>query len=112
MALKRKEKEAFVESLRTIILEAEQRGLDLIIVDYLQLVTGGDNKSDNRVQEVSMITQGLKSLAKELSVPVMALSQLSRGIGCGSHPASRIPREAGSARPGSPSRDAADADHC
>jgi len=55
-------------------------GLDLIIVDYLQLVTGGDGKSDNRVQEVSMITQGLKSLAKELSVPVMALSQLSRQV--------------------------------
>jgi replicative DNA helicase len=55
-------------------------GLDLIIVDYLQLVTGGDNKSDNRVQEVSMITQGLKALAKELSVPVMALSQLSRQV--------------------------------
>jgi replicative DNA helicase len=55
-------------------------GLDLIIVDYLQLVTGGDSKSDNRVQEVSMITQGLKALAKELSVPVMALSQLSRQV--------------------------------
>jgi replicative DNA helicase len=55
-------------------------GLDLIIVDYLQLVTGGDNKSDNRVQEVSMITQGMKALAKELSVPVMALSQLSRQV--------------------------------
>jgi replicative DNA helicase len=55
-------------------------GLDLIIVDYLQLVTGGDGKSDNRVQEVSMITQGLKALAKELSVPVMALSQLSRQV--------------------------------
>jgi replicative DNA helicase len=55
-------------------------GLDIIIVDYLQLVTGGEGKSDNRVQEVSMITQGLKALAKELSVPVMALSQLSRQV--------------------------------
>jgi replicative DNA helicase len=55
-------------------------GLDLIIVDYLQLVTGGDGKSDNRVQEVSMITQGLKALAKELSLPVLALSQLSRQV--------------------------------
>ena len=55
-------------------------GLDLIVVDYLQLVTGGEGKSDNRVQEVSMITQGLKALAKELSVPVMALSQLSRQV--------------------------------
>ncbi|HYE44267.1 MAG TPA: replicative DNA helicase [Caulobacter sp.] len=55
-------------------------GLDLIVVDYLQLVTGGEGKSDNRVQEVSMITQGLKALAKELSVPVLALSQLSRQV--------------------------------
>ena len=55
-------------------------GLDLVIVDYLQLVTGGDGKSDDRVQEVSMITQGLKALAKELSLPVMALSQLSRQV--------------------------------
>ncbi|HEY8615834.1 replicative DNA helicase [Phenylobacterium sp.] len=55
-------------------------GLDLIIVDYLQLVTGGAGSSDNRVQEVSMITQGLKALAKELSVPVIALSQLSRQV--------------------------------
>ncbi|MGE5502399.1 MAG: replicative DNA helicase [Ignavibacteriales bacterium] len=56
-------------------------GLDLIVVDYLQLVTGGDGKgNENRVQEVSMITQGLKALAKELSVPVIALSQLSRQV--------------------------------
>ncbi|MFN3858681.1 MAG: replicative DNA helicase [Caulobacter sp.] len=55
-------------------------GLDLIVVDYLQLITGGDAKSDNRVQEVSMITQGLKALAKELAVPVIALSQLSRQV--------------------------------
>jgi replicative DNA helicase len=56
-------------------------GLDLIIVDYLQLVTGSDMKSnDNRVQEVSQITQGLKALAKELSVPVLALAQLSRQV--------------------------------
>jgi replicative DNA helicase len=58
-----------------------QTGLDLIVVDYLQLITGGEgNKTDNRVQEVSMITQGLKALAKELSVPVLALSQLSRQV--------------------------------
>jgi replicative DNA helicase len=57
-----------------------QQGLDLIVVDYLQLVTGGDGRSDNRVQEVSMITQGLKALAKELAVPVLALSQLSRQV--------------------------------
>jgi replicative DNA helicase len=58
-----------------------QHGLDLIVVDYLQLVTTGDSsRSDNRVQEVSAITQGLKALAKELSVPVIALSQLSRQV--------------------------------
>jgi len=57
-----------------------QHGLDLIVVDYLQLLTAGDGRSDNRVQEVSMITQGLKALAKELSVPVIALSQLSRQV--------------------------------
>ena len=52
-------------------------GLDLLIVDYLQLITMGGSKSDNRVQEVSAITMGLKALAKELHVPVIALSQLS-----------------------------------
>jgi len=58
-----------------------QSGLELIIVDYLQLLTTGDSRgNDNRVQEVSMITQGLKALAKELHVPVIALSQLSRQV--------------------------------
>ena len=57
-----------------------QNGLDLIVVDYLQLVTTDGSKGDNRVQEVSMITQGLKALAKELNVPVIALSQLSRQV--------------------------------
>ncbi len=56
-------------------------GLDLIVVDYLQLVTGSDlGANANRVQEVSQITQGLKALAKELSVPIIALSQLSRQV--------------------------------
>ena len=55
-------------------------GLDLIVVDYLQLITLGPGGSDNRVQEVSAITQGLKALAKELAVPVIALSQLSRQV--------------------------------
>ena len=55
-------------------------GLDLIMVDYLQLVTTGSGGPDNRVQEVSMITQGLKALAKDLNVPVIALSQLSRQV--------------------------------
>ncbi|MGZ3297469.1 MAG: replicative DNA helicase [Asticcacaulis sp.] len=56
-------------------------GLDCVIVDYLQLVTVGDGGgTQNRVQEVSTITMGLKSLAKELQVPVIALSQLSRQV--------------------------------
>ncbi|MDB5438151.1 MAG: replicative helicase [Caulobacteraceae bacterium] len=56
-------------------------GLDLIVVDYLQLLTADSGKGEsNRVQEVSAITMGLKALAKELSVPVMALSQLSRQV--------------------------------
>ena len=55
-------------------------GLDLIVVDYLQLITTDGSKGDNRVQEVSMITQGLKALAKELAVPIIALSQLSRNV--------------------------------
>ena len=57
-------------------------GLDMIVVDYLQLLTGGAamNSNTNRVQEVSMITQGLKALAKELDIPVLALAQLSRQV--------------------------------
>ncbi|HVZ99786.1 MAG TPA: replicative DNA helicase [Caulobacterales bacterium] len=55
-------------------------GLDLIVVDYLQLITSSSRKSDGRVQEVSEITQGLKALAKDLKVPVIALSQLSRQV--------------------------------
>jgi replicative DNA helicase len=58
-----------------------QHGLGLIIIDYLQLITGGGRGgSENRVQEVSEITRGLKILAKELQVPVVALSQLSRAV--------------------------------
>ena len=54
-------------------------GLDLIVIDYIQLMKGTNNR-DGRVQEISEITQGLKALAKELSVPVVALSQLSRAV--------------------------------
>ena len=54
-------------------------GLDLVVVDYIQLMRASNFK-DGRVQEISEITQGLKALAKELSVPVLALSQLSRAV--------------------------------
>ena len=54
-------------------------GLDCVVVDYLQLVTGS-SRTDNRVQEISEVTQALKALAKELNVPVIALSQLSRQV--------------------------------
>ena len=55
-------------------------GLDLIVVDYIQLMKGTFNNKDGRVQEISQITQGLKAIAKELGVPVVALSQLSRQV--------------------------------
>ncbi len=55
-------------------------GLELIIVDYIQLMRSGRKMEFNRVQEISEITQGLKALAKELNVPVLALSQLSRQV--------------------------------
>jgi len=55
-------------------------GLSLIVVDYIQLMRSSSNKIENRVNEISEITQGLKALAKELSVPVLALSQLSRAV--------------------------------
>jgi replicative DNA helicase len=61
-----------------------ERGFDLIIVDYLQLMQGTVNASgrsnENRVQEISAISRGLKELARELDVPVLALSQLSRAV--------------------------------
>jgi replicative DNA helicase len=57
-----------------------QRGLDVLVVDYLQLLSASRNRSDNRVQELTEITMGLKALAKELNVPILALSQLSRQV--------------------------------
>jgi len=59
-------------------LQAEV-GIDLVIVDYLQLMRG-DYRSENRVQEISAISRGIKGLARELNVPVLALSQLSRSV--------------------------------
>ncbi|MFL6830406.1 MAG: replicative DNA helicase [Sphingomicrobium sp.] len=58
-----------------------QKGIGLVVVDYLQLLQGtGRNSNDNRVQEISEISRGLKQLAKELDVPVIGLSQLSRAV--------------------------------
>ncbi|MGL1922566.1 MAG: replicative DNA helicase [Hyphomicrobiales bacterium] len=57
-----------------------QHGLDLIVLDYIQLLAGSGKSNANRVQEITEITMGLKSLAKELEVPIIALSQLNRGI--------------------------------
>ncbi|MBF8151290.1 replicative DNA helicase [Winogradskyella sp. F6397] len=60
---------------------ASQYGIKMIMIDYLQLMTaGGSQKGGNREQEISMISRNLKALAKELSVPVIALSQLSRAV--------------------------------
>ena len=55
-------------------------GLEMIVVDYIQLMRGVTSNKDGRVQEISQITQGLKAIAKELAVPVVALSQLSRQV--------------------------------
>ena len=60
-------------------LQAEH-GLDLILVDYLQLMRGDNHRSENRVQEISYISRSLKSLARELEAPLIALSQLSRAV--------------------------------
>jgi replicative DNA helicase len=58
-----------------------QRGLDLLVIDYIQLLTGSSKRAQQgRVQEVTEITTGLKALAKELNVPILALSQLSRQV--------------------------------
>ncbi len=57
-----------------------QKGLDVLVVDYIQLLQGSAKRSDNRVQEVTEITTSLKALAKELNIPVIALSQLSRQV--------------------------------
>jgi replicative DNA helicase len=59
-------------------LKQAQGRLDLLVVDYLQLMSGGSKRFENRTQEVSAISRGLKAIAKELEVPVIALSQLSR----------------------------------
>jgi replicative DNA helicase len=58
----------------------EQQKVELIIIDYLQLMSGGPDSKGNREQEISTISRGLKSLSKELEIPIIALSQLSRQV--------------------------------
>lgn len=57
-----------------------EKGLDFVVIDYLQLMEGRGKYTDNRVQEISEISRGLKGLARELNIPVLALSQLSRTV--------------------------------
>ena len=61
-------------------LASSENGLSLVVIDYLQLISGGKNYGSNRQQEVSDISRSLKTLAMELGVPIIALSQLSRGV--------------------------------
>lgn len=60
--------------------QRDSQGLDLIVVDYLQLLTGENKRGQNKQQEVSEISRGLKQLARELNIPIIALSQLSRSV--------------------------------
>ncbi|APG62357.1 replicative DNA helicase [Sphingorhabdus lutea] len=70
-----------IAALRTRARRLQRKhDIGLIVVDYLQLLQGSGRSSDNRVNEISEISRGLKTLAKELSVPVIALSQLSRAV--------------------------------
>ena len=67
--------------IRTIARRLKAAGkLDMILIDYLQLIKGSSGKSENRQQEISEISRALKGLARELDVPVIALSQLSRAV--------------------------------
>ncbi|MBT4922872.1 MAG: replicative DNA helicase [Rickettsiales bacterium] len=70
-----------ISAIRTKARRLKRKNnLALLVIDYLQLIRGSSKNSENRVQEVSEITQGLKAIAKELNIPVIALSQLSRAV--------------------------------
>lgn len=64
--------------IKTVLFEQGQ--IDLVIIDYLQLMQNPKSKTENRVQELSMITRGLKNLARQFNIPIIALSQLSRNV--------------------------------
>jgi replicative DNA helicase len=64
--------------IKTILFEQGQ--IDLVIIDYLQLMQNPKSKNDNRVQELSLITRSLKNLARQFNIPIIALSQLSRNV--------------------------------
>lgn len=81
-----------------------EKGLGLIVIDYLQLMEGRGRYGDNRVQEVAEISRGLKAIARELNIPVLALSQLSRAVEQTGGPA--IPRLAHLRESGSIEQDA------
>lgn len=89
-----------VSALRTRARKLKRQfGLDLIVIDYLQLLQGNsEGRNESRVQEISGITRSLKALAKELDVPVLALSQLSRAVEArdDKHPQLADLRESGS----------------
>jgi len=78
-------------------LQAEH-GLGLVVIDYLQLMEGRAGRNENRVQEISQISRGLKQIARELNVPVLALSQLSRAVEAENPPIPKLShlRESGS----------------
>ena len=59
---------------------SQERGLDLLVVDYIQIIQQGIGRGDNRAQEMSEITRSIKGLARDLNVPVLAVSQLNRAI--------------------------------
>ena len=65
--------------IRRINQDPSRPNIGLIVIDYLQLMTSGQ-RSENRVQEISSITRNLKIMAKEMDVPIIALSQLSRAV--------------------------------
>ena len=64
--------------IKTILFEQGQ--IDLVIIDYLQLMQSPKSKMENRVQELSLITRALKNLARQFNIPIIALSQLSRNV--------------------------------